>query len=241
MKRIATSVLVVVGMTASAAAHIHLTFPKSRTDLTTGDQKQQHCGVPGYVRANNPTRISTFAPGSTITVTWDETIQHPGYFRIALQPNGEVFPIPPAGAGAGGFPTEDRTGMTDAPTGTLILADAIPDGRVSMPITLPTTECANCTLQFIQVMTDNVPYTIDVNSDDIYFNCADIVIQAGATNPDPMDPGTGSGSGSGSGSDTDPGDPGDGGTVEGGCSTTSNASGLGLGFALLVGLRRRRR
>lgn len=240
MKRIGTySVLTLLGMTATASAHIHLTYPKSRTDLPTGDQKEQHCGNPLYVRADNPTRTTTFAPGSTITVTWDETIDHPGYFRIALQPDGEIFPIPDVPEG-GGFPTENRTGQIDEATGAIIIADAIPDGRVNMPIQLPDIECTNCTLQFIQMMTDKPPYTTDLNSDDIYFNCADISLVAGATNPDPMEPDQGSGGGSGSGEE-DPGVEGEGALVEGGCSTTSHGSGVVFGLALLAGLRRRGR
>lgn len=175
-----------------------MTAPLSRTDAPTGDQKEQHCGVAAQGR--NPARVTTYAPGATITVTWDETINHPGHFRIAFQPAGEVFGIPAPGAGApSNFPDVDQTGMTDA-AGALILADMIPDGTPSTQVTLPNMECDNCTLQFIQVMTDNPPYTIDLASDDIYFNCADITLSNSAPPPtdgpatgpdagvDPMDP-----------------------------------------------------
>jgi hypothetical protein len=222
--------LVPVGL---ADAHIHLTKPLARTDSLTGDQKDQHCGVANQVR--NPARVTTFSPGETITVEWMETIQHPGYFRIALQPDGAVFSIPPATAGNCGQPCPagitncnfppllqgDQTGMTDATTGSIILKDKIPDGTLSTTVTLPNMECANCTLQFIQVMTDKCPYTIDAASDDIYFNCADITIAANA--PDAgmgatPDAGTGGGSNNGSGD-------GQGGELSGGCST-GNATGL---------------
>ncbi|MBA3405988.1 MAG: hypothetical protein H0U13_15120, partial [Gemmatimonadaceae bacterium] len=83
----------------AAEAHIHLTAPLARTDSMTGDQKAQHCGVDGQVRTN---RVTTFRPGETITVTWLETIDHPGWYRIAFQPNGSVFGIPPASNGPAG-------------------------------------------------------------------------------------------------------------------------------------------
>ena len=45
-------------------------------------------------------------------------------------------------------------------------------------ITLPNQACENCTLQLIQMMTDKPPYTTDLASDDIYFQCADIALRA---------------------------------------------------------------
>lgn len=226
-----------------ASAHIHLTFPTSRTALATGDQKEQHCGTVGYNRAADPSKISTFLPGQTITVTWDETIQHPGWFRIAFQPNGEVFGIPPAsngptgGGAASNFPTANQEGV-DPANSSIVLADRIPDGTTSMSITLPNMECSNCTLQFIQVMTDKAPYTVDTLSDDIYFNCADLVLAANAPDAGPgatVDAGvTGDAPAGGGGTDA----------VEGGCAVRGGSSGGGAGVALglaLVGVRRRRR
>ena len=215
-----------------AAAHIHLTAPQARTDSLTGDQKDQHCGVANQVR--NAARVTTFKPGETITVTWMETVQHPGYFRIAFQPNGSVFNIPAAGNGPpAGFPSVDQTGMTDAATGTIILKDRIPDGMLSAQVTLPNMECNNCTLQFIQVMTDKAPYTTDALSDDIYFNCADITLSNSTTPPPMVDAGVPP---SGDAATTDPGS-----TTTGGCST-SGAAGSLVPMALgLVGLALRRR
>lgn len=228
------STLVAAGLSLAfvgvADAHIHLTKPLARTDSMTGDQKDQHCGVLNQVR--NPARVTTFKPGETITVEWLETIQHPGYFRIAFQPSGDVFRIPPPGPN-NGFPTENFTGMTDPNNGSIVLADQIVDGTLSTTVTLPNMECTNCTLQFIQVMTDKPPYTIDAASDDIYFNCADITLAANA--PDAgMDAMPDAGMDMGGGSNN-PG----GGEISSGCST-GNATGL-LALLGLVGLRRRRR
>jgi len=226
-----SSLAAVLALAGTVDAHIHLTSPMARTDSLTGDQKEQHCGVANQVR--NPARVTTFQPGATITVTWMETIQHPGWFRIAFQPDGAIFGIPPAGAG-GGFPTLNQQGL-DATNNSIVLADRIADGTLSASVTLPNVECANCTLQFIQVMTDKPPYTIDNLSDDIYFNCADITLSNGA----PMQPDAGPGAGpdAGTGPDAGGGD----GNVSGGCSVGGSASwplALVLG-ALLV--RRRRR
>ena len=226
--------VLILAASGPAFAHIHLTAPLGRTDSMTGDQKEQHCGVANQVR--NPARVTTFTPGQTITVTWLETINHPGHYRIAFQPNGSIFGIPPAGAGAGGFPTVNQEGV-DATNQSIVLKDRIPDGTLSTTVTLPNMECANCTLQFIQVMTDKPPYTVDALSDDIYFNCADITLSNTPAAPD---------AGPGAGPDAGAGGPdagsGGGGSVDGGCST-SGGGGL-AGTALLAGLfalRRRRR
>lgn len=221
-----------------ADAHIHLTQPLARTDELTQDQKEQHCGVAGQVRT---TRITTFTPGQTITVNWLEPIMHPGWFRIAFQPNGDIFGIPPASngpssVGASNFPTEDRTGMVDAANGSIVLADRINGGTLTKDVTLPTMECNNCTLQIISLMIDKPPYTVDTLSDDIYFNCADITL---ATNPPDagVAPTPDAGEGGSGSSGNNPG-----GEITGGCSTSSGA-GLAVGLSLLglVSLRRRRR
>ena len=217
---------------ASAAAHIHLTAPLARTDSLTGDQKDQHCGVANQQRT---TRVTTFKPGETITVTWMETIQHPGYFRVAFQPDGSTFHVPPS-PGNGAFPTEDLTGMTDAATGTIILKDRIPDGTLSTQVTLPNMECNNCTLQFIQVMTDKAPYTTDPASDDIYFNCADITLANDAPMPDAGNGGNNGGPDGGGGGGGGPS------ATSGGCSTSGGGVGLAFGLSLLgLAVARRRR
>jgi len=212
----------------TASAHIHLTAPQARTDSETGDQKEQHCGVANQMRT---TRVTTFKPGETITVTWLETINHPGHYRIAFQPNGSVFSIPKPGTG-GGFPDANEEGL-DAATGSIVLKDMIPDGTLTTQVTLPNMECDNCTLQFIQVMTDKAPYTIDAASDDIYFNCADITLSNGA----PAQPDAGPSGGPDAGGN--PNNPSD---TSGGCATTGG-SGFVFGLALLglAGARRRRR
>jgi MYXO-CTERM domain-containing protein len=205
-----------------ALAHISITSPTPRYS----DQKEQHCGRTANTRAN----VHFALPGSTLTLVWAETIQHPGYFRVSFQEDGSIFRIPAAGAGAGGFPDENLTGMTDLGSGSLILADRIADGTLTVDVTLPAIECANCTLQLIQLMTDKPPYTIDAMSDDIYFQCVDLVL---SNSPPPVD------------AAGNPGDP-DGGTdggssVSGGCSTGRGSSGLGALALIGLGLAFRRR
>jgi hypothetical protein len=184
-----------------AAAHVRITSPTPRSSTVL---KERHCGQAGLARAN----VSTVLPGSTIHLVWDEYIAHPGWFRISFQPNGDTFEIPPesngpTGAGApSNYPTEDLTGKTDPATGSLIIADRIMHPALSMDVTLPNIECANCTLQLIQMMTDKPPYSTDTASNDIYFACVDLVLSASAPDAGPImggDAGTGTPGGGASG------------------------------------------
>lgn len=150
-------------------AHLGLTSPPSR--YGTGTLKTGPCGQAGGLRSQN---VTTFSPGETITVQWDEYINHPGHFRIAFDDDGDDdFKDPTCTAGCA---TNNPTFQfyTD-PT---ILLDNIADtqgGASSAQVKLPNIECDNCTLQVIQVMYDKAPYTSPGN--DVYYQCADLVLK----------------------------------------------------------------
>ncbi|MBS1122127.1 MAG: hypothetical protein H6Q90_4355, partial [Deltaproteobacteria bacterium] len=147
----------------AAQAHIAMTSPAPRS----ADQKAGPCGAAGSTRG---TKVTNFQPGETIMVEWNETVDHPGHYRIAFDDDGnDVFMNPNN--------PDDNFAFT--------LVEPIADkagGHYTQAVTLPTTPCDNCTLQLMQIMTTSVPY----NS--FYYQCADITIG-----------GSGSGSGSGSG------------------------------------------
>lgn len=167
-----SSFLVVGALAAPASAHITLTSPTPRT----AEQKAGPCGAANSIRG---TKVTTFAPGATITVEWDETTDHPGHYRISFDNDGnDSFQNPNV--------------PTDAFPQTLV--DQITDkvgGHYTQQVTLPTTPCTNCTLQLMQIMTTNVPY----NS--FYYQCADLTIGEGGG--DPPDNGTDGGCATGSG------------------------------------------
>src|SRR5882724_8575981 len=160
--RFTLACVVVAAAGAPAAAHIKLDSPTPRTN----ELKAGPCGAAGSTRGTN---ISTFLPGQTITVEWDETVDHPGHYRISFDASGaDAFPDP----------AQPDDGFSTT------LVDQIADktgGHYTQDVTLPDMECDNCTLQLVQVMTVSVPY----NS--FYFQCADLVLSA--------DAGSGSGSG----------------------------------------------
>lgn len=167
-------VVTVLALATPAYAHIALRSPAPRTSA----QKEGPCGDAGSVRGSTFTR---FQPGETITVEWDETIDHPGHYRIAFDDDGDdVFQNP-------NNPDDNFPSTLVEP-----IADKV-GGRYTQQVTLPTTPCTNCTLQLIQVMTTSIPY----NS--FYYQCADIVIGDGEPPPpvDGDDGGCSTGSGAG--------------------------------------------
>jgi len=130
-----------------------------------------------------------------------------------------------------------------------VLLDGIADkGRGEsdyvVTVTLPNMTCDNCTLQVIQVMTDKEPFTTP--GDDIYYQCADLVLREGGTPPD-AGTGTGTDAGTDTGTDPDAGTDtgaGTGADSGGGCSaapTARTGSGLMPLFLILFACRLARR
>lgn len=143
----------------SAAAHIALRTPAPRY----ADQKVGPCGRGGALDVRTTT-VATYTAGDTIQVIWDETINHPGHYRISFDDDGQDFYTP--------------TSFTDADGGLNVLVDNIrdsaqPNQRYTISVRLPDVPCTRCTLQVIQMMTDKPPYG---DGNDIYFQCADVVL-----------------------------------------------------------------
>jgi hypothetical protein len=125
--------------------------------------KSGPCG--GLTRIANPPQLQ---PGQQLTVTWEETIQHPGRFEIYFSQSNEqnfqlLATIPD---------TQDDQNLPH---------------EYSTTVTLPNVTCTGCTLQLIQVMMENP------TSPSMYYNCADMKLGTGtSTTPTPSPtPGTG--------------------------------------------------
>jgi hypothetical protein len=204
-----------------ALAHIHLTAPTSRYV----DQKSGPCGSVTDARTEN---VTAFLPGQTITVTWDETVNHPAHYRISFDMDGQDD-------------FADPVTQYDFYTNAAVLLDNIADsdgGSYSVDVTLPDVECTNCTLQLIQVMYDAAPYG---DGNDLYFQCADLVLDPNANMPDAAPPVADAAVPPDAGSDAGM----DGGGGDGGCCRVAGprdaASQILLALATLLLLTRRRR
>jgi len=168
-------------LSSDALAHIELQAPLNRySNIKAGDNKSCPCGAGSTNRSckkpeefsdpdRSTDRATTFAPGDTITVRFDEYVGHSGRYRIAFDPDGADL---------------------EAFNQNILLDEPDPSGNVGnmgqgsmwqFQVTLPNMTCDNCSLQLIQVMDGN---TIDkvlnpVDRGGTYFQCADIVLANG--------------------------------------------------------------
>ena len=71
-----------------AIAHIKVLAPEERPgrDARGDEQKAPPCGIENEPRSE---AVSTFAPGDTFELRIAETIRHSGYFRVALDIDGD--------------------------------------------------------------------------------------------------------------------------------------------------------
>jgi len=231
------TILAGVGFSSLAHAHLALVSHDSRYGGGSAEIKQGPCGISGMGRSAN---VYTYESGTTITVEWNEYIDHPGHFRIAFDDDGDDdFTKPPCLSNCDsrsmviGVAPADYTDPTVLIDG---IASTTEGGRTSYDVTLPDVECNNCTLQVIQVMTDKPPYEPS-GGNDLYFQCIDLVLRRGTGTdggvivmdsgtdggPMPVDsggPGTGDGS-TGTDSSTAADSGGGAGDDGGGCSITN--------------------
>jgi MYXO-CTERM domain-containing protein len=185
-------------VTSLAAAHVRLVYPTPRYPSPMGmddssNIKEGPCGRTGDSRTTDMTRVTVLEPGATITVQFNETINHPGFFRISFDNDGQDAFVAPS----------MRSQVQTGPTFTLpVLLDNIADksgGMYTAMVTLPNVECERCTLQLIQVMVNANIMSWDAGPDaDIYFTCADIALRR-ASGGGGMGGMSGSGPGAGSG------------------------------------------
>jgi hypothetical protein len=125
---------------------------------TNAGIKTGPCG--GFARIAAPPTLNA---GSTLKVYWEETIDHPGRFEVYFSKAGQanfviLKTIEDTLTGAGSGPTPHQ---------------------YSADIVLPNETCTDCTLQLIQVMTEN-PL-----SPSLYYSCADMILVPNGTTPTP--------------------------------------------------------
>lgn len=161
-----------------ADAHFILRAPASwMSQNSLGDpQKQGPCGTG---TGGTPTgSITAVQAGQTITISIDETIYHPGHYRIALAVNdrSELPPEPVVTAGrtpCGSVPIQDPPVFPVLADGVLLHSRPF-SGRQTIEVTLPpNVTCEHCTLQVIEFMSD---HALNVPGGCFYHHCADLSI-----------------------------------------------------------------
>ncbi|MEX1364748.1 MAG: SCE4755 family polysaccharide monooxygenase-like protein [Nannocystaceae bacterium] len=197
---------------ASARAHFVLTSPPSAIEQNAvgNPQKAPPCGDDGTAVATNV--VTAYGAGDTVTVTIEETVFHPGHYRIALVGDDGVLPEPPPvtpGSTPCGSAPIDPAPVLPVLADGVFVHDTPFDQPQSIDITLPDDiSCDNCTLQIIQFMSN---HGLNDPGGCYYHHCAAISMDgepSGTTAP---------------GDDTGP-RPGDGGSTDDGGDTASAES-----------------
>jgi hypothetical protein len=251
--RLRSSVLAVSALAFFAVpAAAHISLEKGGTHKSRYGDAELKNGPCGRDKGTRGTNVYTYEPGQEITVTFNEFVPHPSYYRFAFDNDGDndfvtpksIKPIDPSRK----CPSSqaDQCGQSDFYNSPTVLPnmdnlDPHLSGQAknwTYKVKLPDVECTNCTLQIIQVMEDDAfhgPYTPGpgfpgdtLYVDDVYYQCIDLILKkGGGTNP-----GNGGTAGSGgapaSGGAPSGGTPGDSGGVAG-VGNAPGASGGGAG------------
>ncbi|MDB4976024.1 MAG: hypothetical protein JWN48_4365 [Myxococcaceae bacterium] len=140
-------------------AHFILVAPQAvyTQDGFGSPQKAPPCGEEGTPKVSD--KVTTYKPGDTVTITINETIPHPGHYRVALaQSPAELPPEPKVTPGAlacGTAPIMDPPVFPVLADGALVHTSAL-SGPQTFTVKLPSDyTCSHCTLQVIEFMSDH--------------------------------------------------------------------------------------
>lgn len=135
-----------------AWSHARLKTPAPRNN--NAGIKIGPCG--GIARTNTPTVVQG---GQLLTVSWEETINHPGKFILSLSMANDA-----------NFNANQLAQVIDTKNATNDLPH-----QYSTQVSIPDIDCATCTIQMIQSMEENPA------APTYYYSCADIQIVKSTT------------------------------------------------------------
>ncbi|MGC4093878.1 MAG: hypothetical protein QM756_39430 [Polyangiaceae bacterium] len=207
----------------AASAHFSLQAPASwaNQDSVGSPQKSAPCGQadPGLAAVATG-KVTAFAPGETITITINETIFHPGHYRVVLAVNDRselpADPVVTPGTSDCGSAVIQSPAVFPVLADGALLHNSAFSGPQSFQVKLPSdVTCSKCTLQVAEFMSQ---HGLNDPGGCFYHHCADISIlpQAGAS---------GSGGAPAAGGATTAGGVASGGRASGGSTSGGSANG----------------
>jgi hypothetical protein len=183
------AVLGVACLSGVADAHFVLVTPAATlAQNRLGDpQKLGPCGGTTADSGTPTNEISKIKGGETLHLTVEETVFHPGHYRVALASSPAALPADPevATQPSPRGPRSVSAPIASKPTAP-VLADGLfvhtekVTGRLEADIAIPNIDCEKCTLQVVQFMAEH-----GLNADGGYFyhHCADVQITADTSKP----------------------------------------------------------
>jgi hypothetical protein len=199
MKRsVLCAVIAVASLSAVADAHFVLIMPAaSLVQNRLGDpQKIGPCGGvsanPGRGTPANPGvasgAVTNVKGGTDIPLMVQESIFHPGHYRVALaRTMQQLPPDPEVTVTQTEKGTRSQSAVIQNPPAAPVLLDGIfahterPTQNFETTIPIPNINCQNCVLQVIEFMADHPGIAVDGGHS--YHHCAIVNITADASKP----------------------------------------------------------
>ena len=180
----------IVAAAPFAWAHFRLLEPQSwLVENQLGDpQKLGPCGGTSADSGMPTNAVTKVTGGQKMHIKVQETVFHPGHYRVALAVNGraELPADPPVTTRDSAKGPQSVSAVIQNPAQPPLLADGLfpHTARQNDPfetdIQLPNISCAHCTLQIVEFMAEH-----GLNKDGGYFyhHCADLQITADPSKP----------------------------------------------------------
>ena len=191
IRTFALAAVAIVGARHVAEAHFRLLEPASwLIEDDRGDpQKAGPCGGTNADYGKPSYAVSKATGGSTLHVKVQETVYHPGHYRIALAVNSpNELPLDPKATtetGPNGQPRSVSAEIED-PVAAPVLVDGLwvhsekAGAAWETDVTLPNINCKHCTLQVVQFMEQHAPNNPGMFT---YHHCAMLEITADPKKP----------------------------------------------------------
>jgi hypothetical protein len=191
IRLVAATAILVVGARHVADAHFRLLEPASwLIEDDRGDpQKAGPCGGTNADYGKPSYAVTKMTGGSRLHVKVQETVYHPGHYRIALAVNSpNDLPVDPKATtetGPNGQPRSVSAEIQD-PVAPPVLVDGLwvhserAGSAWETDVTLPNINCKHCTLQVVQFMEQHAPNNPGMFT---YHHCAMLEIAADPKKP----------------------------------------------------------
>lgn len=185
----ASAVLLVA---APASAHFILAAPDSwLVENVLGDpQKAGPCGAKPDLVVTPTGKVTEMRGGDMLHIKVQETIYHPGFYRVALSvlDRSELPADPEAVTRDSPRGPISVSGKIDPAPKAPVLVDGLFEHRAPVPkgnfletdVKLPNINCDKCTVQIIQFMEE---HGLNKDGDFTYHHCADLKITANPALP----------------------------------------------------------
>jgi hypothetical protein len=181
---------VCLSMAPASQAHFKLLEPASWIEENQlGDpQKAGPCGGTAADPGKPSNAVTRVQGGQKLKIKIQETVFHPGFYRVALAVNSraELPPDPKAETKQTERGAWSVSGAIAYPPMPPVVADGLfqhtnrVSGELETEIEVPNITCAKCTLQIVQFMAD---HGLNKEGDYSYHHCAELQIRADPYKP----------------------------------------------------------